>query len=223
MIQHVYERATACPELSEVYVATDDERIAACVRGFGGNAIITGSGHRSGTDRISEAALKLGFEAEDLVINIQGDQPLFHPSVVTALLTALLEDHTLPMATLKFRMTDEDEIRNPNHVKVVTDNQGFALYFSRYPIPFCRDEKLTHGHFKHLGFYGFRSAFLAKFPRLSEGMLEASEKLEQLRVLEHGYKIKVMEAPFNSLEVDVPEDLRKVEEALRASSSPLLS
>jgi 3-deoxy-manno-octulosonate cytidylyltransferase (CMP-KDO synthetase) len=214
MIQHVYERALSCPEISEVCVATDDERISACVLHFGGKPVMTDYEHRSGTDRISEAALKLGVEKEDLIVNIQGDQPLFHTSVVSQLIKPLLEDRSIPMTTLKWKITDPDDIQNTNHVKVVTDRKGFALYFSRYPLPFFRDEKSNQAHYKHLGFYCFRMEFLLQFTRLPEGKLEAAEKLEQLRALEHGFKIKVLETPFNSIEVDVPEDIEKVEKVL---------
>ena len=214
MIQHVYERAASCPEVAEVCVATDDERISACVLEFGGKAVMTRKEHRSGTDRIGEAATKLGVEKEDLIVNIQGDQPLFHTSVVSHLIKPLLEDRSIPMTTLKWKITDPDDIENPNHVKVVTDRQGFALYFSRYPLPFFRDEKSSQTHYKHLGFYCFRMEFLLEFTRLTEGELEAAERLEQLRALEHGFKIKVLETPFNSIEVDVPEDIEKVEEVL---------
>lgn len=214
MIQHVYERAASCPEVAEVCVATDDERISACVLEFGGKAVMTRKEHRSGTDRISEAATKMGVEKEDLIVNIQGDQPLFHTSIVSYLTKPLLEDRSIPMTTLKWNITDPDDIENPNHVKVVTDRQGFALYFSRYPLPFFRDEKSSQTHYKHLGFYCFRMEFLLEFTRLPEGELEAAESLEQLRALEHGFKIKVLETPFNSIEVDVPEDIKKVEEVL---------
>ena len=218
MIQHVYERAISCPELSEVYVATDDERILACVQGFGGRAVMTDKTHRSGTDRITEAATKTGVENEDLIVNIQGDQPLFHPSVVSQLVKPLAEDLTIPMTTLKWKITDEGDVKNPNHVKVVTDKHGYALFFSRAPIPFYRDTHCGEVHYKHLGFYGFRMGFLAQFTRLSEGVLESAEKLEQLRVLEHGFRIKVLETFFNSIEVDVPEDIEKAEEILLRES-----
>ena len=214
MIQHVYERAASCPEVAEVCVATDDERISACVLEFGGKAVMTRKEHRSGTDRISEAATKMGVEKEDLIVNIQGDQPLFHTSIVSHLTKPLLEDRSIPMTTLKWNITDPDDIENPNHVKVVTDRQGFALYFSRYPLPFFRDKKSSQTHYKHLGFYCFRMEFLLEFTRLPEGELEAAERLEQLRALEHGFKIKVLETPFNSIEVDVPEDIEKAEEVL---------
>ena len=214
MIQHVYERAVSCPELSEVYVATDDERILDCVHGFGGRAVMTGKSHCSGTDRISEAAMKMNLEQNDIIINIQGDQPLFHPSIVSLLVKSLLDDSTIPMATLKRKITDKDDIRNPNHVKVVTDRQDFALYFSRLPIPCFRDAGSKTEHYKHLGFYGFTMEFLVKFTSLPKGVLESCEKLEQLRALEYGFKIKVLETLFDSIEVDVPEDINKVGEAL---------
>jgi len=214
MIQHVYERAVACPELSEVCVATDDKRIAACVREFGGKAVMTGAVHRSGTDRICEAAERLGVTEQDLVVNIQGDQPVFDPSTVGRLITPLMEDRSIPMTTLKWKIEDETDIDNPNHVKVVTDEAGFALYFSRYPLPCFRDDASNRTYYKHLGFYGFRMEFLRQFTRLPEGDLEAAERLEQLRALEHGFRVKVVETPLNSVEVDVPDDIKKVETIL---------
>ena len=214
MIQHVYERAMSCPEISKVCVATDDKRISACVRGFGGQVVMTGKTHQSGTDRICEAASKTGLNTEDLVINIQGDQPLFHPSIVSKLIKPFMEDPSIPMTTVKWKIKNPDDIRNPNHVKVVTDRQGFALYFSRYPLPFFRDAESGQVHYKHLGFYGFRMSFLLKFTGLSQGVLEVAEKLEQLRALEYGFKIKVLETPYNSIEVDVPEDVERVKAVL---------
>jgi 3-deoxy-manno-octulosonate cytidylyltransferase (CMP-KDO synthetase) len=214
MIQHTYERALACSELSAVYVATDDRRIKACVEGFGGNALMTRSAHVSGTDRIAEAARKIGVKDRDLVVNIQGDQPAFQPEVVSAMIQPLIADASIPMGTLKCRIQDEADITNPNHVKVVVDNRGFALYFSRCPIPFCRDENLGQVHYKHLGFYCFRMDFLLKFTALPEGTLEALEKLEQLRALENGYHISVAESVYDSIEVDVPADVGAIEATL---------
>jgi 3-deoxy-manno-octulosonate cytidylyltransferase (CMP-KDO synthetase) len=214
MIQHVYERAVLCPELSQVYVATDDERISDCVYGFGGKVVMTKKAHQSGTDRISEAALKTGLGKQDIIVNIQGDQPLFDPSVITLLVKPLVEDESIHMSTLKWKITEDSHVRNPNHVKVVTDNQGLAIYFSRCPIPYFRDTG-SGTYYKHLGFYGYRMEFLARFTRLSQGKLESAEKLEQLRALEHGFKIKVMETPFNSIEVDVPEDVETVEKIIQ--------
>jgi 3-deoxy-manno-octulosonate cytidylyltransferase (CMP-KDO synthetase) len=215
MIQRVYERAVACPQLSDVYVATDDQRISDCVKEFGGKAIMTDTSHRSGTDRIAQASLMIGLEQEDIIVNIQGDQPVFDPVVVSQLIEPLEEDREISMTTLKYRISDHRNVQNPNHVKVVTDRQGFALYFSRHPIPYYRDSGISDTHFKHLGFYAFRMDFLLRFTRLQEGDLESAEKLEQLRALEHGFRIKVVETSFDSVEVDVPEDVAGVEEALK--------
>ncbi len=215
MIQRVYERAVECPQLTDVYVATDDERIFSLVEGFGGKAIMTAESHCSGTDRIAEAAQILSLQNEDIIINIQGDQPVFDPAVVSQLIDPLENDRDISMSTLKHRIIDHDSTNNPNHVKVVTDSQGFALYFSRYPIPCYRDSESSAVHYKHLGFYGFRMDFLLQFTRLSEGVLESAEKLEQLRALEHGYRIMVVETSADSVEVDVPEDVKKVEDIIR--------
>lgn len=220
MIQHVIDRARSCPELSEIYVATDDERIARCVADIGGQVVMTHKGHRSGTDRICEAAEKVGLDDSDIVVNIQGDQPLFHPSAVTRLVAPLTEDPSLPMSTLKCRITAREDIQNPNQVKVVTDTRGHALYFSRSPIPFYRDAPSGGVFYKHLGFYGFRMHFLRRFTHLPEGLLESAEKLEQLRALEQGFRIRVVETAFNSVEVDVPEDIRRVEACMASTPFP---
>lgn len=214
MIRHTYERALACSELSAVYVATDDKRILECVEGFGGKALMTRPDHVSGTDRIAEAARKIGVKDRDLVVNIQGDQPAFQPEVVSAMIGPLVKDESIPMSTLKCRIRDEKDVTNPNHVKVVTDNHGVALYFSRCPIPFCRDINPDQVHYKHLGFYCFRMDFLLKFTALPEGKLESLEKLEQLRALENGYRISVPESMYDSIEVDVPEDVDAIEKIL---------
>ncbi len=215
MIQHTYERALACPELSEVFVATDDERIVKCVEGFGGNALMTRHDHVSGTDRIAEAATIVGVADQDLVVNIQGDQPAFEPHVVSSMIKPLIEDASISMGTLKCMISDDRDITNPNHVKVVTDNTGMALYFSRCPIPFCRDGNPGRVHYKHLGFYCFRMHFLRVFTALEEGKLEFLEKLEQLRALENGYRISVAESLHDSVEVDVPADIEAIETLLK--------
>ena len=217
MIGHVSQRAMSCPEVSEVFVVTDDERIFQCVEELGGRAIMTEKRHRTGTDRIAEASQKMNLDEEDLIINVQGDQPLFHPSAISDLITPMKEDPMIPMGTLKYRIRDEAEIDNPNHVKVVTDSEGFALYFSRSPIPFFRDSKSNIVYYKHLGFYAYRNDFLLKFATLPVGKLESSEKLEQLRALEYGFRIKVVETAFDSVEVDTPEDIMKAEAIITAS------
>lgn len=215
MVQHVYERTSACPGLAGVYVATDDERIARCVKDFGGRALMTRSDHSSGTDRICEAAVSLGLGGDDVVVNIQGDQPLFRPELVGILTAPFREEEGILMTTLMHPIRDARDLENPNHVKVVTDKRGFALYFSRCPIPFVREAGGVGGrHFKHLGVYAYRMDFLVRFTGLSRGVLEEAEKLEQLRALENGYRIRVIETDMNSLEVDVPDDVRAVEAAL---------
>jgi 3-deoxy-manno-octulosonate cytidylyltransferase (CMP-KDO synthetase) len=219
MIEHVYGRALSCPGVSNVFVATDDERIAGCVRGFGGKAIRTQPTHPSGTDRIAEAVQTLHVADEDLIVNIQGDQPLFEPSMMSDLIKPLKEDDRIPMSTLVFRITDETEVTDPKHVKVVADQDGFALFFSRSPIPYFRDLRLKKVHYKHLGFYAYRPAFLRTFSSLPVGPLESAEKLEQLRALEYGFKIKAVETVFDSIEVDTPEDLTRVQTMMQRQSA----
>jgi 3-deoxy-manno-octulosonate cytidylyltransferase (CMP-KDO synthetase) len=228
MIQHVFQRAKECPELDEIYVATDDLRIYECVNIFGGTAIMTHENHQSGTDRIAEAAETMNLADQDIVVNIQGDQPIFQPSMLSDLIQALITNPTIPMSTLMHKIVDDQELRDTNNVKVAVDNDGYALYFSRLPIPygyalyfsrlpipFYRDEKSKKTlHYKHLGLYAYRKEFLLAFTKLSYGLLEHAEKLEQLRVLEHGFKIKVVETIFDSIEVDTPEDIKRVEQNL---------
>jgi len=212
MIQHVYERTMSSVHVADAFVATDDERIFQCVQGFGGQAVMTGQTHPSGTDRIAEAALKLGLKDHDLVVNVQGDQPIFDPSCLPDLLKSFQEGSGILMSTLMIRIREKEEIENPNNVKVVTDRKGFALYFSRSPIPFYRDPGENHGVYKHLGFYAYPVRFLKVFASLSPGPLESAEKLEPLRALEHGFRIKVEETRFDSIEVDTLKDILKVEQ-----------
>jgi len=212
MIQHVYERAMAVDLLTRVAVATDDKRIADCVRGFGGEVVMTRSDHVSGTDRLAEAAEIMGIAEQDVVVNIQGDQPLFATEVVEQVARPLLEDLTLPMSTLIYKIVRPEEINDPNHVKTVFDRHGMALYFSRSPIPFQRnpDEPVPPTYYKHLGFYAYRKGFLLTFVALPEGEWERFEKLEQLRALEFGYQIKVVLTEHDSIEVDTVKDLERV-------------
>jgi 3-deoxy-manno-octulosonate cytidylyltransferase (CMP-KDO synthetase) len=214
MIQWVYERTKQAADLTDVVVATDDDRIYACVKGFGGRVLMTASTHRSGSDRAAEAAQALGLQDEDIVINIQGDQPAFDPRCLPRLVSPLIQDLQLVMGTLVHRMTDSAEIKDPNHVKCVFDEEHFALYFSRSPIPFGRDGSASFDTFKHLGIYAYRKHFLDHFTSLPRGRLEAIEKLEQLRALEYGYRIKIVETPYDSQEVDRPEDIQKLEAVL---------
>ena len=213
MIQHVYERALSVPLLSRVVVATDDERIADCVRSFDGEIVMTRADHASGTDRLAEAATILEISEQDVVVNIQGDQPLFPAAVIDQVAKPLLEDPALPMSTLIYKITRKEEINDPNHVKTVFDRNGKALYFSRSPIPFQRDPNVVvpPTYYKHLGFYAYRKGFLLTFVGLPEGEWERFEKLEQLRALEYGYAIKVVLTEYDSVEVDTLEDLKRVE------------
>jgi len=216
MIQHVVERARGVKMLSRVVVATDDSRIARCVEDFGGEFVMTGTTHVSGSDRLAEAAEILGISEHDIVVNIQGDQPLFPAEVVEQVAQPLLDDLTLPMSTLIYKIIRSEEIDDPNHVKTVFDRNNFALYFSRSPIPFQRnpDDTMKPTYYKHLGFYAYRKGFLLSFVALPEGEWERFEKLEQLRALEYGYKIKVTVTEHDSIEVDTPEDLLRVERYL---------
>ncbi len=216
MIQHVMERAQAVEMLSRVVVATDDERIARCIEGFGGEYVMTRDNHVSGSDRLAEAAEILNISENDVVVNIQGDQPLFPAEVVQQVAQPLLDDPTLPMSTLIFKIIRPEEINDPNHVKTVFDRNFYALYFSRSPIPFQRNpnEKIKPTYYKHLGFYAYRKNFLLSFVALPEGEWERFEKLEQLRALEYGYKIKLVITKHDSIEVDTPEELLRVEQYL---------
>jgi len=211
MIRHVYERCSRAGCLDAVYVATDDARIEATVRQFGGLSILTRDDHASGTDRLEEAGRLLSLRDQDVVVNIQGDEPLAHPDMIESLVRALAEDPSCPMATLASSSVDEAQYRDANVVKVVVDRSGRALYFSRSPLPFRRDPAAAPLAFlKHLGFYAYRFGFLKTFARLQPGVLEEMEKLEQLRALEHGYPIRVGLTPHETLGVDTPEDIPEV-------------
>lgn len=217
MIRHVVERANRVELLSRVIVATDDPRIAECVAAFGGEYVMTRNDHVSGSDRLAEAAELIGLGDDDIVVNIQGDQPLFPPQVVEQVARPMLDEPNLPMSTLIYKIIRREEIADPNHVKTVFDHNHYALYFSRAPIPFQRNpnEVVAPTYYKHLGFYAYRKKFLTSFVRLPEGEWERYEKLEQLRALEYGYKIKVILTEHDSIEVDTPEDLLRVEQYLR--------
>ena len=221
MIQWVCEGAQRCPLIDRVLVATDDQRIADAVTAFGGIAVVTRADHQTGTDRIAEVAAGLPSE---LIVNVQGDEPLIDPAMIEAAVKPLLDNPTIPMGTLKTPLTSLEEYCNPNVVKVVTDRQGFALYFSRAPIPYPRDfvnALDTRWHelasAKHVGLYVYRRDFLQRFPTLAPTPLEEQEKLEQLRALEHGYRISVAETAHAVQGVDTPEDLERVRQLLGCS------
>ncbi|MHB9096344.1 MAG: 3-deoxy-manno-octulosonate cytidylyltransferase [Syntrophales bacterium] len=210
MIQHVYERVLRAKSVSFAAIATDDERIFQAVQAFGGRAVMTSPRHRSGTDRIAEAADRLALGEDAIVVNIQGDQPLFEPSQVDEVAAPLIEDPFIPMSTLIYRIIRDEEITHPNAVKVVFDHRFFALYFSRATIPFVRDRDKQAVYYKHHGIYAYRRAFLRTFTALPEGVLERLEALEQLRALEHGHRIRVVITPHDSVEVDTPAELERV-------------
>ena len=206
MIQWVYEAAKTATLIDEVVVATDDPRIYETVQRFGGSAELTDADHPTGTDRLAEVAKR--YPAE-LIVNIQGDEPLIRGAVIDAVVRPLLTERDLPMATAKVRLTEPEAIQEPSVVKVVNDEDGYALYFSRSPIPFPRNTGRAI-YWKHLGLYAYRRDFLLKYIELPQVDLELAESLEQLRALAYGYRIKVVAVDFDSVGVDTPEDLEKV-------------
>ncbi len=214
MIQHVYERVAKAKAVSYVAVATDDQRIFDAVKKFGGNAVMTATTHRSGTDRISEAVKTLNLAEDAIVVNIQGDQPIFEPAQVDEVIQPLVDDSSINMSTLIYKIIIDEEITHPHAVKVVLDHQNFALYFSRATIPYVRDKSLKADYYKHHGIYAYRRDFLDTFTGLPEGKLEKLEALEQLRALEYGYKIKVVVTPHDSVEVDNQRELERVRRIL---------
>jgi len=215
MIQRVYERIRSSRVVADVVIATDDLRIADAVSAFGGRSMMTSRDHRSGTDRVAETAEKLGLRGDDIVINIQGDQPLIHPISAAEVIEPMLQDPKVKMATLAFAIVNPREITDPKDVKVVFDTDGFALYFSRSSIPFSRDSGAVFPIYKHLGIYAYTADFLEIFRNLPQGNLEKIEKLEQLRALEHGHKIKVVVTRHDSPEVDLPVDIPRIEAQIR--------
>jgi 3-deoxy-manno-octulosonate cytidylyltransferase (CMP-KDO synthetase) len=207
MIQHVYERACQAQLPNEVVVATDNELVEKAVLDFGGKAVMTSPDHPSGTDRLAEVALM--YPDVDVIVNVQGDEPMIPPEVIDRLAEAFNGDADLNMATMKVVM-DEEDYENPAAVKVVTDQQGYALYFSRSLMPYPRNKPEGFKVFKHVGIYAYRRNFLLKYAALAPTPLEKAESLEQLRALENGYKIKVLESDFQGIGVDTPEDLAAV-------------
>jgi len=221
MIQYVYEGVRQSKLIDEVIVATDDQRILEAVKSFGGKAVITSPAHFTGTDRVAEVARKLKSE---IIVNVQGDEPLIRGTIIDNAIRPLITDETVPMSTLITRIEEVKDWLNPHIVKVVVDQKNFALYFSRSPIPFPRDlnigrleshpfgtdRPLPKKVFKHIGVYVFRRQFLLRFSKMKPTPLEKLEKLEQLRALENGYSIKVTPVDYEPICVDTPEDLQKV-------------
>jgi 3-deoxy-manno-octulosonate cytidylyltransferase (CMP-KDO synthetase) len=225
MIQRVYESAAKAKGLDRVLVATDDRRVEETVRDFGGEVMMTSKNHASGTDRLAEVARKI---KADWFVNVQGDLPFIQPETIARAARPLLRNHSIPMGTVATPILDEKEWRNPNVVKVLTDREGFALYFSRSPIPYVRNgaidvdgirlmrssQKRLWGH-RHIGLYVYRRDFLMKFARLRPTPLERIESLEQLRALAYGHRIFVTAVNERVVEVDTPEDLSKAENYLK--------
>ena len=207
MIQHVVERVRQARRPSRIIVATDDARVFSAVQGFGGEVVMTSADHPTGTDRLAEVAA--GLPDVELILNVQGDEPLIPPQALDALVDAFNGQPDLQMATLMTPMA-EDEYENPAAVKVVVSLDGHALYFSRSLIPFPRNRGAQWRCFKHIGVYAYRRDFLLRFAALAPSPLEITESLEQLRALEHGYRIRVIETSFRSVGVDTPEDLEQV-------------
>jgi len=224
MVQRVYERTSRASLVSEVIVATDDRRIEEAVKAFGGRIEMTSLSHETGTDRLAEVAERIDSE---IIVNVQGDEPLIEPAMIDEAIRPLVEDGSVLMGTLKSRIRNLHDFLSPNVVKVVTDRDGFALYFSRSPLPFFRDkwndlkdEAFASGRLlchKHVGIYVYRREFLIRYARMPQTHLECSEKLEQLRALENGCRIKVVETEHESIGVDSPADLEKVLDKLRKS------
>ena len=217
MIQHVVERVRRAQLVSRVVVATDESSIQQAVEDFGGDAILTRQDHRTGTDRVAEVASHLHAE---IYINVQGDVPLIDPATVDAVASAMLEDESVEIATPCTAIAHQNDIMDPNIVKVVRDFDNNALYFSRAPVPWVSDrgETVAARHWKHIGLYGFRRETLLEFPTLPPGDLERLEQLEQLRWLENGFRIRVVEADYDAISVDVPADIERVEKLLRERS-----
>jgi len=224
LIEHVYRRVASVAEISEVVVATDDARIVAAVEAFGGQARLTSSAHRSGTDRLAEVFATVEC---DVVVNVQGDEPLLHPQAIRQALEPFWLDARLQVSTLKTRIRELGTLVSPHAVKVVTDGEGYAVNFSRRPFGLGPQDKpdppVGPGmavdlervvYFKHLGLYAYRRAFLLEFAKWPPSPREEAEKLEQLRMLDHGVRVRVVETPHDSIGVDTPEDLARAEAAL---------
>jgi 3-deoxy-manno-octulosonate cytidylyltransferase (CMP-KDO synthetase) len=236
MLEHVHERVSMARYLSSVIIATDDERIYKEARRFGARVQMTRGDHPSGTDRVAEVAS--AWEDAGLVVNVQGDEPLIDPSTIDAAVLPLLEEPAIPMGTLKKRIEDVREISDPNVVKVVTDRFQNAVYFSRSTIPFHRDSKSENSgtgeaaghqkhevavHHKHIGLYVYKRDFLLRYSALPVGPLEQAERLEQLRALENGFKIRVVETDYESLGVDTPADLERVQALFSAARAAVVA
>ncbi|OIO39416.1 MAG: 3-deoxy-manno-octulosonate cytidylyltransferase [Candidatus Omnitrophica bacterium CG1_02_49_16] len=204
VIQHVYERAKKAKMLDDLIIAADDDRIIKAVEGFGGKAVFTSKSHSTGTDRLTEVVNAIEVR---IVVNIQGDEPLINPLVIDDLVRVMQNDPTVVMATVVKKSYSEQEFRSPDVVKAIVSADNFALYFSRSPIPTLLTPAPENYFYKHIGIYAYNKDFLFTFKKLPVSNLETNERLEQLRALEHGYRIKVIETKYETVGVDTPEDL----------------
>ncbi|MDI6804358.1 MAG: 3-deoxy-manno-octulosonate cytidylyltransferase [Bacteroidota bacterium] len=218
MIQRVYEQAKKAKLVNEVIVATDDSRIEEVVKSFNGKVVMTPKDIKSGSDRIAFVAKNL--DDADIIVNVQGDEPLLSPEMIDEAVLPLLQDDSIEVATLVKVITDESDLKNPNVPKVVLNDEGYAVYFSRSPIPYFREEGnhdewlKSHTYYKHIGLYVFRKKFLLMFTSWRESLLERAEKLEQLRIIENGFKIKAVVTKYESIPVDTPEDVERIKQIL---------
>lgn len=213
MIQHVYEKVKETGFVDGVYVATDDDRIFQKVQSFGGKALMTSPYHACGTDRLAECVDILHLSDDDIVLNIQGDEPMINSEMVEDLIRCFL-DSNVYMGTLKKEINNKSELDNPNVVKVITDSHNDAIYFSRYCLPYNRDGRKVV-HYKHVGAYGYKVSFLKQYSKMPKSFLELAESLEQLRVIENGFKIRVNETNVHTIGIDTPEQLKIVEEFMK--------
>lgn len=216
MLQHVYERVSMARYLTSITIATDEPLVYEEARRFGASVKMTRSDHLSGTDRVAEIA---SADTAEIVVNVQGDEPLIDPAAIDAAILPMVDEPDIAMCTLKKRIEDPREVSDPNVVKVVTDRVGNAIYFSRSTIPYVRDREAEAKtqHFKHIGLYVYRKDFLLGYPELPVGPLEQAERLEQLRALENGHTIRVVETEYESMGVDTPADLERVSKLFEAS------
>lgn len=216
VIQHTWENARKARSIEDLIIATDDKRIYDCAKGFGAKVIYTSKAHRSGSDRLTEVVSSLDTK---VVVNIQADEPLVHPTMINDVVAPILRNKSIHMATICHKIKTEQEFLSPHAVKVVMDRKGFALYFSRAPIPFesraTSDERRTTSRYKHIGIYAYAKDFLFTFKSLPQSDLEKIENLEQLRVIENGYKIKVIETKFETIGIDTEEDLKRAVELIK--------
>ena len=217
LVMHVYDRASSVDCVSKVLIATDDERVRDAIAPFAPEVVMTRPDHPSGTDRMAEVAMN---ESADIVVNVQGDEPFIDPRTIQSVIDALIDNPDIPMATARRIITDQESVQNPNVVKVVCDKQGRALYFSRNPIPYPRDKEFDADMgcwWQHIGLYAYRRDFLLDYANMKPTPLEELEKLEQLRVLENGYAIAVVDTEYESIGVDTPEDLELVKQRFEAT------